>query len=378
MRVASDTLTLSDMTPPFAIFWDGIAELATGHTKRYLNKFSQATNQRVFSELFSWFFSELVFDNYTLDFDSTVMVREGSQEGAAKGYNPKRPGRPSHHPLLAFVSDVRMIANYWLRPGNTSASTNYLSFLEDTLSRLQDKRVGLIRMDSGFFSGNILGYLEQRQLSYIIACRLNNRIKYSLTREKTWVEVADGLEIAETTYQAEHWDSPKRIVMVRQEVEKRPKAAGKQVRELELFEDEQDFGKDRYSCFVTNLALPAKIVYDSYRGRADSENRIKELKYDFSIDDFVLHNFWATEACGNFIVMAYNFMSLFRHALINSDKKKFLKTIRYELISTPAYLGKKKDKHILYLARSLKTRKSFLSIWEKLKDFSLPYNTEKS
>ena len=346
--------------------------------RRYLNKFSQATNQRVFSELFSWFFSELVFDNYTLDFDTTVIVREGSQEGAAKGYNPKRPGRPSHHPLLAFVSDVRMIANYRLRPGNTSASTNYLSFLEDTLSRLQDKRVGLIRMDSGFFSGNILGYLEQRQLSYIIACRLNNRIKYSLTHEKTWVEVADGLEIAETTYQAEHWDSPRRIVMVRQEVEKRPKAAGKQVRQLELFGDEQDFGKYRYSCFVTNLALPAKIVYDSYRGRGDSENRIKELKYDFSIDDFVSHNFRATEACGNFIVMAYNFMSLFRHALINSDKKKFLKTIRYELISTPAYLGKKKDKHILYLARSLKTRKSFLSIWEKLKDFSLPYNTEKS
>ena len=52
-------------------------------------------------------------------------------------------------------------------------------------------------------------------------------------------------------------------------------------------------------------------------------------------------------------------MSLFRHALINSDKKKFLKTIRYELISTPRLFGKTKDKHILYLARSLKTRQSF-------------------
>ena len=346
--------------------------------QRYFNKFSQAVNQRVFNELFSWFFSELIFDNYTLDFDSTVIVREGRQEGAAKGYNPKRPGRLSHHPLLAFVSDVRMIANYWLRPGNTSASTNYLSFLEDTLSRLKGKKVGLVRMDSGFFSGDILDFLEQRQLHYIIACRFNNRIKYSLTHEKTWTEVTDGLEIAETTYQAEGWEKPRRIVMVRQEVEKRPKAAGKQVRQLELFEDEKDFGKYRYSCFVTDLELPAKIVYDSYRGRADSENRIKELKYDFSIDDFVTHDFWATEACGNFIVMAYNFMSLFRHALINSDKKKFLKTIRYELISTPAYLGKTKDKHILYLARSLKTRQSFLSIWEKLKDFSLPYSTEKS
>ena len=335
--------------------------------QRYFNKFSQAINQRVFGELFSWFFSELYFDNYTLDFDSTVMIREGNQEGAAKGYNPKRSGRLSHHPLLAFVSDVRMIANYWLRPGNTAASSNYLAFLDDTLSRLQDKKVGLIRMDSGFFAKDILDYLERKELHYIIACRFNNRIKYSLTRKRTWVEVAGGLEISETTYQADGWESPRRIVMVRQEMQKRPKVAGKQIRQLKFFEDTCDFGKYRYSCFVTNLELPAKIIYDSYRGRADSENRIKELKYDFSIDAFVTNNFWATEACGSFIVMAYNFMSLFRHALINSDKKQFLKTIRYELISTPAYLGKNKDKHILYLARSLKTRQAFITIWGKNK-----------
>ena len=260
-----------------------------------------------------------------------------------------------------------MIANYWLRPGNTSASTNYLAFLEDTLSRLHGKTVGLVRMDSGFFAKDILDHLEERKLRYIIACRFNNRIKFSLTHEKVWTEIADGLEIAETSYQADGWEKARRIVMVRQEVEKRPNAAGKQVRQMELFEEESDFGKYRYSCFVTNLTLPARIVYDSYRGRADSENRIRELKNDFAIDDFVSHNFWATEACGNFIVMAYNFMSLFRNTMINSDKKKFLKTIRYELLSTPAYLGRTKDKHVLYLARSLKTRRSFLMIWEKTK-----------
>ena len=108
---------------------------------RYSNKFSQAVNQRVFGRLINWFFSELVFDNYTLDFDSIVIVREGNQAVAVKGYNPKRPGRPSHHPLLAFISDVRIITNYWLRPGNTSSSTNYITFLEDTLSRLGDKRI---------------------------------------------------------------------------------------------------------------------------------------------------------------------------------------------------------------------------------------------
>ena len=140
------------------------------------------------------------------------MVREGNQEGAAKGYNPKRPSRPSHHPLLAFISDVRMIADYWLRSGNTSASTNYISFLDDTLSRLQNKKVGLIRMDSGFFFGNIMNYLEDNQLPYIIACRTNNRIKYSLTHETAWVEVTDGLDISETTYKSYSWEKPRRII----------------------------------------------------------------------------------------------------------------------------------------------------------------------
>lgn len=40
---------------------------------------------------------------------------------------------------------------------------------------------------------------------------------------------------------------------------------------------------------------------------------------------------------GSFIVMAYNFMPLFRHEFINSGKKQFHK--RYDLISTTAYLG---------------------------------------
>ena len=351
--------------------WD----MGAGHRsyQRYLNKFTQAINHEVFGNLYKWFFDNLVFDNYTLDFDSTVMVREGEQEGAVKGYNPKRPGRNSHHPLIAFVSDIRMIADYWLRPGNTAASTNYLSFLEDTLENLAGKRVGLIRMDSGFFTKEILDYLEQKGLEYIVACRFTWPIKRELVGGKAWVEVTDDIEMAETVYQAQSWTSPRRIVMVRQEIEKRPDAAGKLVKQLCLFEDQSDFGKYRYSCFVTNLDLPMKVVYDTYRGRADSENRIKELKADFSVDSFVSHNFWATEACGNFIVLAYNFFSLFRHALVNSPKKSFLKTIRYEFVNTPAYFSKSKDKHVLYLARSQKTRSAFQGIWSALGYFDLPY-----
>ena len=79
-------------------------------------------------------------------------------------------------------------------------------------------------------------------LHYIIACRFNNRIKYSLTHERKWIELTDGLEISENIYLANGWEKPRRIVMVRQDIEKCPKATGKQIKQLELFEDEEDFG----------------------------------------------------------------------------------------------------------------------------------------
>lgn len=340
---------------------------------RYFDKFTQADNQRVFTHLYQWFFSNLQFDNYTLDFDSTVEQRCGEQEGAAKGYNPKRPGRLSHHPLLAFVSDIRMIANYWLRPGNTSAQTNFLPFLDDTLEKMKGKKIGLIRADSGFFSNLIMSHLEELNLNYIIACRFNNRIKHELVYEQKWVNVTDGIDIAESTYQGLNWETPRRIVMVRQHIDERPKAAGKTIRQLELFPDVADLSNYRYSCFITNMDLPMKVIYDTYRGRADSENRIKEIKYDFSVDKFCVHGFWANEACANFIIMAYNLYALFRIVMTNRTRHPFLKKIRYELLAIPGYLRKSKDKKILYLARSIHIRKAFKGIWETMDDFGLPY-----
>ena len=47
---------------------------------------------------------------------------------------------------------------------------------------------------------------------------------------------------------------------------------------------------------LTDLSIPALEVWRLYRGRADCENRIKELKADFGLDSFVLRDFWATEA----------------------------------------------------------------------------------
>lgn len=64
----------------------------------YFQKFTIEDNANLFTYLYQWFFDHLVFDNFTLDLDSSVITRYGVQEGTSKGYNLKKPGRYSHHP----------------------------------------------------------------------------------------------------------------------------------------------------------------------------------------------------------------------------------------------------------------------------------------
>ena len=41
-------------------------------------------------------------------------------------------GRNSHHPIIAFVNDAKMVANFWLRSGYFFGN-NFVGFLEETL-----------------------------------------------------------------------------------------------------------------------------------------------------------------------------------------------------------------------------------------------------
>jgi len=212
---------------------DGNALLARIHTKDSFSKFIQATNQRVADYFYSWVFDNIKFNNFTLDVDSSVITRYGNQEGSKKGYNPHKPGRLSHHPLIAFVSDVKLVANMWLRSGDTGAANNFLSFLEDTLSKLKNKTVSLMRLDGGFHSKEIFDYLEQKQLDYIVAARFYQPIQYLISQQQTWLAIDNGIEITETLYQSTDWVKPRRIIIVRQLTRERPKAPGKTLR---LFE----------------------------------------------------------------------------------------------------------------------------------------------
>jgi len=343
---------------------------AAGHKAivRLFQRFDQGSATQLQAQSYRWFFDQLHLPAVTLDVDSTVLTRWGAQiEGGAKGYNPKHHGRASHHPLLAFVADWRLVANFWLRPGNTGSANNAQSFIEATLDNLGATPVGLFRADSGFYNQTIVNLLKTRKIAHIISVRLTQSLQQAIVDQCQWLQVEPGLEVSELNYQPHGWETSQRLVVVRQHVRRKPGAvAGKT---LSLFADDEDLQGWRYGVMLTDLTLPAVEVWRLYRGRADCENRIKELKADFGLDSFVLRDFWATEAALGVVMLAYNLMSVFRQAVMRQKVHHTLATLHHQVLAVGAYWegdskkGSQATKPTLRLAVTRKRRLWFEGLW---------------
>jgi len=126
-----------------------------------------------------------------------------------------------------------------------------------------------------------------------------------------------------------------------------------------------------YHCLITNLTLPAQQVWNLYKQRADAENRIKELKYDFGFDSFNMKSFYGTEAALNMVMLAYNLMSLFRQVILQEKTQPKLSTLRYRLFAIGGYMVKEGNNRILKLSLAMKRREWFLGLWNKTSLFLL-------
>jgi hypothetical protein len=330
------------------------------------------TNTDVFRRFYQWFFDNMVFNNFTLDLDSSVITRYGNQQGSAVGYNARKPGRKSHHPLMAFVADIEMVANFWLRSGDAHSANNFEAFLQQTLVHLHNKQIGLLRADSGFYAQKIFKLLETqaKPISYVIACPMYTTIQRHIQSQKGWLKLDDGIEICETMYQSPTWEAPRRLIIARQQTALRPKATGKVLR---LFEDDDILNGYRHSCYVTNLTLPAAEVWRLYRGRATAENRIKELKYDYALDKINQQSFDATETTLNFIMVAFNLMSLFKQVVVKQKAKPTLKTLRYTTLGIGSYLIQDGRQRILKMSLHMKRRAWITNLWNNIDTIPKPF-----
>lgn len=237
--------------------------------------------------------------------------------------------------------------------------------MEETFTQaLAGKKVGLVRGDSGFYSEEILSYFEAKPLNYIVAVTMYPNIKSQLWGLQDWIRLADGIELNELFFQ-HPGGKLRRYIAVRKQVDIRPHAGGKQ-----LFEELPGY---RYSCYVSNVALPLDQVWNIYNSRADAENRIKELKQDFGLDNFCMQDFWATEASFRFIMVAYNLMSLFRHFALNHHNRATLKTLRVYCFALGAWTAQHAGRKVLKISLPVKKRAWMDGIFSQIQNTSPPF-----
>lgn len=305
---------------------------------RFFARFNGAGhNLSVLGPLWHWCMDRLpsLTGGYTLDLDSTQLLHEDNlkAEGVCTGHTPQGPRR-CLNPLLAFLAEPKLVAGFWLRPGNTVSFNNVIAFTLWILDMLpRHVRIGLVRADSGFCLQPWLELLEAQHLSYIVVAKLHEPVRNLLRKEQQWEQSeVEGTEVSQCVYQGPDWPRPRRLVLIRHGELPDKRSGGKRLLDVPGY---------RFQVLVTNLPAEVKplTVWRRYNGRAGSENVIKELDHDFGLEQICLKKFWATEAALSLAILACNLCTLFQRHLGWLDKVT-AGTLRFRLFSTGGIISR--------------------------------------
>ena len=344
----------------------GMKRFPTDDTIRNLFKrFRQRMVVEFYEPLWAWQLARLPkrSGGYSLDLDSTVFERYGKQEGVKKGYNPRKRGRASHHPLLAVLGEACFVLHGWLRSGNTRADSGVVEFLKEALAKLGTlKGIRVVRADSGFFAQELLSYLEEQELSYIVVARLTRWLKREAMQVEQWRALDAIYSVGKFRLQLWGWERARRFVAVREKIRETKPARGRKLFEVPGY---------TFRVFVTNLNDPPEQIWRDYNQRACIEQRIEELKSDLAADDFCLKEFFATEAAFLAILMLFNLLGEFQRATSMPGYRQPA-TLRLQVFLCGAIPGRAGHHTVLHLSAAWGGLQRRDSLFDRFLTDSLP------
>lgn len=210
-------------------------------------------------------------EEIVLDFDATDDPLHGGQEGRFfHGYY----NCYCYLPLYVFAGSFPLLAR--LRSSNIDGSTGTVEALEMIIpmirERFPDTRITL-RADSGFCREPIMTWCEDHEVSYVLGCAKNNRLKKAIAGEM----LAAKQEFERTKEKHKSY----------KELRYRTRTSWRRTRRVVAKAEHLSKGANpRF--IVTNLpkdTWPARELYEGlYCARGDMENRIKEQQLDLFAD----------------------------------------------------------------------------------------------
>jgi hypothetical protein len=260
---------------------------------------------------------------WILDTDTTIKPLYGHQEGAVIGYNPRKPGRPSHAYHTYLMAGLRQVLGVEVCAGNEHTAKHAQPGLLKVLDALPaDRKPRLVRGDNAFGNDAMMTALEERQQPYLFKLKLSKNAKRHigrLFRQSGWMDAGQGWEGKDGELTLTGWQKSRRAIVLRRPLMGELVVAcddaedGQQV--LAFIEADRKAGKGitgyEYAVLVTNTDYEVLSLGQLYRDRADAENAFDELKNQWGWGGFTTHDLHRCQLAARGVALAYNWWSLF-------------------------------------------------------------------
>ena len=265
---------------------------------------------------------------WVLDIDASIKPLYGRQtEGAELGYNPHKPGRPSHVLHTYWVGNLRLVLDVQVSPGKQHSSAHAKAGLTRLLEELGDRRPALVRGDCGYGNEGILLTLEGLDQRYLLRLRQTKNVQRLIARQfgrMDWSQAdAQGCQAVEDQLKLDGWSAKRRVVIVRRRIKEgmvREQRSARGLLRL-AFADAptlEAFKMWEYTVLVTDVGYALEAVAQLYRDRADcrksKERGFDELKNQWGLGGFTTQDLARCQTTARAGALVYNWWSWYCRA----------------------------------------------------------------
>jgi hypothetical protein len=266
-------------------------------------------------------YEPLLEEAWALDMDATVKPLYGHQEDAQMGYNPQKPGRPSHVYHSYFIANLRMVMDGEVQAGNQTATSLAQPELWKLLDGMpQANHPRFVRGDCNWGTERAMEGAEQRGIAYVFKLKQSLNVKRLITKlfgNDPWVDAGEKWQGLDAELQLSGWSQKRRVVVLRRplreggtEESQSRKKASKQL-SLDLPEALYRGVLYEYAVLVTSLQDEVRTIAQHYRDRGDSENNFDELKNQWGWAGFTTHDRNRCQVRARITALVYNWWSVF-------------------------------------------------------------------
>ncbi len=235
------------------------------------------------------------------------------------GYNPHKPGRPSHCYHTYMMANLRLVLGVDVQPGDEHTPKHGQAGLWSLLHRIGRSRwPALLRGDVAWGIEPVMSRAEQEGLAYLFRLRMTANVKRALTKmmaERDWTNAGHGWQGKETTLRLVGWSRQRRVVLLRRKLD-RPLLLVDRIEPEQPLLSFAEVGPDRevweYAALVTSLDSEIVTLRPAYaRDRGDSENTFDELKASGGGSGYTTHDLKRCRLLAGSVALIFNWWSLF-------------------------------------------------------------------